>query len=762
MTPHAKGEPPTGRPQPPVRTLEDKAHLVTGSGFWQAGLPDGPQVILTDGPHGLRKQGAESDHLGAARSVPATCFPPAAALGSSFDTALAERVGQALGTEAAAQDVAVLLGPGMNIKRSPLCGRNFEYFSEDPQHTAALAGAMVRGIQSTGTSACLKHFAANNQEYDRMRVSAEVDERTLREIYLRAFEDVVRFTQPEWVMSSYNKINGVYASENHWLLTEVLRDEWGFEGLVVSDWYAVADRVEALKAGLDLEMPTTGDRSPDRVIAAVANGELDEEILNRCAARLENYLSSRPTGRGFQFGELQQIEHHQLAKEAALKSVVLLKNEDHALPLEASASVAVIGEFARSPRYQGAGSSRVNPTVVDPALAHIEEICTGLVSFAPGFTTSAEPDGPELLAEAVETAAQADAVVVFLGLPEAAESEGYDREHLNLPERQLRVLQAVREVHSRVVVVLSAGGVVTLPFYADVAAILDGGLLGQAGGSATADLLFGKQSHSGRLTETIPHRLEDVPSYLHFPGDQGRVSYGEGLYVGYRGFDAQKTDVLLPFGHGLSYTSFDYTSLEVAETDTGVEVKVQVTNTGPRQGREVVQVYVGKPDSSVARAPQELKGFASVELEPGETTTAVVDVRRQELAYWNIARHGWVIESGTYVVKVGASSRDIRVQRQLWIEGENAIGPLTGESTLGDALAHPAVGDDVHNNLMVSANNKHSSSLFSAEGLIRMMSSFPLNRLPLFPKSGMTDDDVESIIARTQPSGTPNPQPKTQ
>ncbi|MDQ1720895.1 MAG: beta-glucosidase, partial [Pseudonocardiales bacterium] len=544
-------------------TLAQKASLTSGSDAWhtQAVAAAGiAAVMVADGPHGLRKQTATGgDALALSVSTPATCFPPATGLGSSWNTGLIEQVGQAIGREAAAEGVSVVLGPGVNIKRSPLGGRNFEYFSEDPLLAGRAGAAFVRGLQSTGVGASLKHFAVNNQESDRMRVSAEVDERTLREIYLPAFEHVVTTEQPATVMAAYNKVNGVYCSQHHWLLTDVLRGEWGFEGLVVSDWGAVVDRVAALAAGLDLEMPPrTGGAA--EVAAAVTRGELAESALDAAAARVLA-LAARPAlGAAVDVGA-----QHELARRAALESAVLLKNDDAVLPLAADAAgpIAVVGEFARSPRYQGGGSSHVLATRVDDALSAIRALVPGpgRVSFAPGFTVDGHPD-PDLVAEAVALAGRSQTVVVFLGLPEQAESEGLDRTHLDLPADQLAVLDALAEVHDRIVVVLSNGSPVTLaPWQHRAAAILEGWLLGQAGGSAIAQLLFGVANPSGKLAESLPMRLRDTPAYLHFPGGDGQVRYGEGVYVGYRYYDTLDAAVAYPFGHGLSYTSFAYDGL---------------------------------------------------------------------------------------------------------------------------------------------------------------------------------------------------------
>ncbi len=572
--------------------------------------------MVSDGPHGLRAQPGAGDHVGLGGSLPATCFPTASAIASSWNPELLHRIGVALAREARACRLSVILGPGINIKRSPLCGRNFEYFSEDPFLTGELGAGIVDGIQSLGVGTSVKHYAANNQETDRQRVDARVDERTLREIYLAAFERIVTGCRPWTIMCSYNKVNGVSASENHWLLTTVLRDEWRFQGLVVSDWGAVYDRVPALAAGLDLEMPPNLPRSPDQIVAAVKAGELDEPVLD---ARARTVLDL--VGRGMAVLELDDdfdpAEHHRLARAAAAESVVLLKNSGGMLPLDAGGRIAVIGEFARTPRFQGAGSSQVNPTRVENALDELTATF-GQVAFAAGYGIGDTGGDDVLRAEAARVAADADTVVMFLGLPAADESEGFDRTHLNLPDSQLAVLRTVAAVNPNVVVVLVNGSIVVLgDVVPHAAALVEAWLGGQAAGGAIADVLSGKVNPSGRLAETIPHRLADNSSYLNFPGDSQVVRYGEGLFVGYRGYDATDTDVAFPFGFGLSYTTFELDGLSVTTTGSAADgslaaqVTVTVTNTGPVAGSEVVQrrwpraslTRPGTPNSSRSSAP---------------------------------------------------------------------------------------------------------------------------------------------------------------
>ena len=748
-------------------TLEEKASLTSGADFWTTKAIDRlgiPSVMMTDGPHGLRKQSGSTDHLGLASSVPATCFPPAVGIGSSFDPEIIERVGAAIGVEAAIENVAVVLGPGINIKRSPLCGRNFEYFSEDPIVSGILGAASVRGIQSKGVGTSLKHFAANNQEFDRMRASSDVDPRPLREIYLRGFERVVKDAAPWTVMCSYNKLNGVWTSEDPWLLTSVLRDDWGFDGLVVSDWGAVNDRVVGVAAGLDLEMPASGGRTDAQLVAAVRAGTLPESVLDTAAARAID-LVRKAGERPAVAGPLDVDAHHALAREAAGRSIVLLKNDGALLPLAADQKVAVIGAFATEPRFQGAGSSLINPTRVDNALDELRVVGGENVSYAAGFAVeggAVEASGrtaEELRAEAVGVAQTADVAVLFLGLPAAEESEGFDRDHIDLPAEQLAVLDAVLEVNPRVVVVLSNGGVVALPFADRVPAIIESWLLGQAGGGAVADVLYGAVNPSGKLTETVPVRLEDNPSFGNFPGEFGHVRYGEGLLVGYRWYDAKGLDVTFPFGHGLSYTTFEYTgaTAEVG-ADGGIVVRLDVTNSGDRDGREVVQVYVAPTTSIVQRAPRELKAFSSVALAAGETRSVELVVRREDLAYWDIRVDRWVVEGGEYTVEVAASSRDIRSRVSVEISGDAVHQELTMNSSVGDLMTHPIAGPIVQQALGglmggLGGDAAAASMMPNDEAMQKMMASFPIGRLAGFPGLPVDFAQIEQLIAAANAGG---------
>lgn len=730
-------------------SLDEKASLTSGASFWttepieRAAIP---AILLTDGPHGVRKQRTGGDHLGLGDSVPATCFPPAVALGSSWDAELVRRVGEALGAEAQAEGVGVLLGPGINIKRSPLCGRNFEYYSEDPLIAGVLGSAWVAGVQSRGVGASLKHFAVNNQETDRMRISVDVTERALREIYLRGFQRVVQTAQPWTVMCSYNRINGVYASENPWLLTSVLRQEWGFEGVVVSDWGAVNDRVAALVAGLDLEMPSSAGRTDAQISAAIRAGSLDERVLDDSVARTLA-LVDRVGAAAAPDTVVDVDAHHALAREAAARSVVLLKNDGGLLPLAPGGAerIAVIGEFARTPRYQGAGSSRIAPTRLDNAADEMRAVAGDRLSFAAGFGLDEGGDSAALRDEAVALAAGSDIAVLFLGLPAAAESEGFDRRDLELPAEQTALLDAVLAVQANVVVVLSNGGVVrTSGWDGRVPAIVEGWLLGQAGGGAIADVLFGSVNPSGRLAETIPVALADTPAYLSFPGELGRVRYADDILVGYRGFDAREAAVSYPFGHGLSYTSFEYGAVAVNVDDDAVRIRVQITNVGDRDGREVVQVYVAVPDSRVSRAVRSLVGFRVVAVAAGASETVTIEVPTQDLAFFNTQVGRWVVEAGEYRFEVGASSRDIRAVAVTRIAGEAVRTPLSGEATIDEWLADERGARALR--AALAGGDGAMLAMVDDPGSRTLMGSMPLARLAMFPFSPL---DVAAIDALT-------------
>ena len=741
----------------PELTVAEQAALTSGRDSWHttevesAGLPT---ITLTDGPHGVRLQARPEDML---KGRPATCFPPAVASASTWDPELLRRMGEALGDECRAMDVAVLLGPGVNLKRSPLGGRNFEYFSEDPVLAGVLAAAWVNGLQSRNVGAALKHFAVNSQETDRMRVSADVDERTLRELYLSAFRRVMTQARPWTVMVAYNKINGVYATQHQWLLTDVARGEWGYDGLFMSDWGAVADRVAAVAAGLDLTMPGPDDVGDKELVEAVAAGRLDPALLNQSAQRVRALIGKSAARQG---GEYDQAAHHALAREIAARAIVLLKNDalpgDNRgpLPLDPAAggqTVAVLGEFARTPRYQGGGSSQITPTRLDDALTEITAATEATVVFAPGYSVGEGPerdpaaDDRDLLTEAVAVAQASDVALVFVG--SAHETEGADRDGIDLPAPHRALIEEVAKVNPRTVVILSNGAVLaTSPWDKEVPAVVEGWLLGQAGGGAIADVLFGTVNPSGRLAETIPLRLQDHPSYLGFPGEHGHVRYGEGLFVGYRGFDAREQEVAYPFGFGLSYTTFGYGQATATATADGIEVRVPVTNSGDRDGREVVQVYVSLPGSKVTRAPRELKAFASVPVKAGETEEVVLAIARDDLAYWDIRLNRWVVEGGAYQCAVGASSRDLRSTAVVEVQGDDVRVPLTADSTLGEWLADPR-GAQALGAVFGGNGGGHMAAFFADPTMMLFLSATPLIRLSAFDSGLLNAEVVAKLVA---------------
>ncbi|MEK4370795.1 beta-glucosidase family protein [Paenibacillus sp. FSL R5-0473] len=739
-------------------TLEEKAGMCSGLNFWhlkgveRLGIPS---IMVTDGPHGLRKQDGSADHLGLTSSVPATCFPSAAGLASSWDKELARQVGVALGEECQAEDVAVLLGPGVNIKRSPLGGRNFEYFSEDPLLSTQMATGHIQGVQSQGVGTSLKHFAVNNQEERRMSIDAVVDERTLREIYLASFEGAVKDGQPWTVMCSYNKVNGTYAGENEWLLTDILKDEWGHEGLVVSDWGAVNERADALAAGLELEMPTSGGIGERKVIDAVESGQLPLDKLDRAVERLLtlifNAVDQKQDGATY-----NKDEHHQLARKVAAESMVLLKNEEGILPLGREGDVAIIGAFARKPRFQGGGSSHINPTKVDDIVEEMTQVAGEGVTFsyAPGYRIEADDVDETLMHEAVQAAQSADTAVVFVGLPDRYESEGYDRAHLRLPDNHIRLIEEIAKVQSRVVVVLSNGSPVEMPWLPQVQAVLEAYLGGQAVGGAIADLLYGEVNPSGKLAETFPAKLSHNPSYLNFPGEGDRVDYREGIFVGYRYYDKKELEPLFPFGYGLSYTTFEYADLKVDRTELTdqdeVNVQVRVTNTGDRAGKEIVQLYVSDVESTVIRPVRELKGFAKVALEPGESKVVSFTLNKRSFAYYNVDMKDWHVETGEFEIQVGSSSRDIHVHTRVNVESTATFLPTyTRNSTLGDIQRDPA-----HKQLLDQALQQfQEASGFGgddagdhADMMDAMMKYMPLRALVAFSGGAMTEEAMNELL----------------
>lgn len=671
-------------------TLEEKAGMCSGEDFWHTKAVERlgiPSSMVSDGPHGLRKQDAMSDHLGVNESIKAVCFPAGCGAAASFNRELLEDMGKTLGHECQAEGVSVILGPAINIKRSPLCGRNFEYYSEDPLLATQMAGALIKGVQSKHVGTSIKHFFANNQETRRMSSSSEMDERTMREIYLAAFEGAITKEKPWTVMCSYNRINGVYAAENKMALTDILREEWGFDGYVVSDWGAVNRRVPDLEAGLDLEMPSSGGQNDKLIVAAVRNGILSEKVVDTAVERILNIIYRFEENRD-ESAVFDREMDHEKARKIAEETVVLLKNEE-ILPINKTKKVAFIGKYAKLPRYQGGGSSHINSYKVTSAV----EAAKGLynVIYAEGFRDDVDQTDDDLLQEAIEVAKQAEVAVIFAGLPDAFESEGFDRMHMRMPACQNELIQKISEVQPNVVVVLHNGSPVEMPWEKNVKGIIEAYLGGQAIGGAVVDIIFGNINPSGRLPETFPLQLEDNPSFLYYIGEGDVVEYREGIFVGYRYYDKKKMPVLFPFGHGLSYTDFAYSRLRVSkehilDTET-LKVTVDVTNTGDMAGKEVIQLYVADKESTVIRPEKELRDFAKVKLEPGETKTVEFELTSRAFAYWNTQIHNWYVETGEFDILIGKSSRDIVLSKTVEVKGTTKLQvKYTLDTTFGDIM----------------------------------------------------------------------------
>ena len=734
-------------------TLEEKAGMCSGLDFWHLKEVEHlgiPKVMVSDGPHGLRKQDEKGDHLGINDSIKAVCFPPAVLSACSFDRGLMEEMGKAIGREAQANDVSVVLGPAVNIKRSPLCGRNFEYYSEDPYLAGEIAAAFVKGVQSQHVGTSIKHFAANNQEYRRMSSSSEVDERTLREIYFPAFETAVKKAQPYTFMCSYNQINGTFAFENKWLLTDVLRGEWGFKGYVMSDWGAVNDRVKGLEAGLELEMPASGGDNDAMIVKAVKDGALEEKILDQAVERILRIIFEYADHRKPQ--EFTMEKDHEEAQHIAEESMVLLKNENHILPLKTSEKAAFIGGFARNPRFQGGGSSHINCFKTTNVLDSVP--CDAQVVYAEGFPADRDFYDKALADEAVKAAAEADKAVIFAGLPESFESEGYDRSHMRLPECQNRLITEILKVQPNTVIVLHNGSPVEMPWLGEIKGLLETYLGGQAGGAAAANILYGKINPSGKLAETMPLKLSDNPSYLNFGGGE-KVEYREGIFVGYRYYDTKEMDVAFPFGYGLSYTTFAYSNLKLSmenptEKDT-VMVSADVTNTGKSAGKEVVQLYIRDLTGSAIRPEKELKGFEKVFLEPGETKTVTMELNKRSFAWYNTELHDWFAASGDYEILVGASSRDIRLTETLHLNSSQRLPMhVHMNTTLGDLLRNPETAEAakklIQKYLSGEAGSEAASEAVSEEMTMAMTDSMPLRALMGF--AGVSRKELDSVIEK--------------
>ncbi len=745
-------------------TLEEKAALCTGASAWTTTKVERlgvPEIVVADGPHGVRR--VPNTHELATAALPATCFPTASSLASTWDVDLLAEVGRTLGEECIALNVDVLLGPGNNMKRTPLCGRNFEYYSEDPFLAGKIAASFINGVQSQGVGTSLKHFAANNQEFQRLSISAEIDERTLREIYLPAFETAVKEAKPWTVMCAYNKINGTHCSENHWLLVDILRDEWGFEGFVVSDWGAVHDRAASLKGGLDLEMPGPKPLRVKAVVEAVCRGDLDESILDESVRRILGIVfRAAETPKGASTGGTFDVDaHHALARRVAAEGMVLLKN-DGVLPLENPQKIAVIGRSAKEPYFQGGGSSHINPTRVDIPFDELHKLAgRAELTYTEGYPAE-DAFVQALIDEAVEAARRADVALLYISLPSYKESEGYDRKDLDLTAQQVALIQAVTKVQPRTVVILNNGSAVAMSeWIGGTAAVLEAWMMGQGGG-AIADILFGKINPSGRLAETFPLRLVNIPSYLNYPGGYGEVRYGEGIFIGYRYYDAREIPVLFPFGHGLSYTTFAYSSPRISastlrDTDT-LTVSVDITNTGRVAGKETVQVYVHDRQSGLQRPPKELKGFAKVELQPGETKTVTIPLNFRSFAYYHPAYKQWITEDGEFDVLIGASAGDIRFSETVTLQSTLELPCiLNRESTvrewLDDAHGQQACGPVMQ---QIRALMKRMGAIFGAgekpDGAVSAeILDMPLLSVLHFQESELpqpADDLMDSMLAQ--------------
>lgn len=746
-------------------TLEEKAGLCSGADFWHTkgierlGIPS---VMVSDGPHGLRKQEDEADHLGINDSIKAVCFPAGCATASSFDRNLLEELGEIIGNECQAENISTILGPAMNIKRSPLCGRNFEYYSEDPLVSSEMASAFVRGVQSKSVGTSPKHFMANNQEYHRMTSSSEMDERTMREIYLASFENMVKKEKPWTIMNSYNKLNGTYLCENKEMLSDVLRDEWGFDGYVMTDWGAMNERVEALKAGCNLEMPASGGKTDKEIVDAVRSGKLDEAVLDkRCEEFLNiifRYIENRDETVVF-----DREQDHEKARHIEEECIVLLKNEDNILPLTPEQKTAFIGKYAAAPRFQGGGSSHINSFKTESALDALDTadgIKKENIIYAQGYDDLEDKTDEEMLREAVEAAKSAETAIIFAGLPDSFESEGYDRTHMRMPQCQITLIEEVAKVQSNTVVVLHNGAPVEMPWIDKVKAVVEVYLGGQAVGGATVNILYGNTNPSGHLAETFPIRVQDTPCYLTYGGEHDKSVYSEGVFVGYRYYASKEMNVLFPFGHGLSYTTFSYSNLTVEkkrirESET-LRVSVDVTNTGNRFGKEVVQLYVAPKNSTVIRPVRELRAFEKTGIAPGETKTVTFLLDSRAYAYWSTEIHGWHVESGEYEIQIGKNAQDIVLSRTVYVESEHTIPKVfTLNSTLGEILADPkgkAVFEQAMSGMAGSdAQETEAQALegdgeaISAEMMAAMMEAMPLRQMISFVP-GVTKEALTSLV----------------
>ncbi|EDY84828.1 Glycosyl hydrolase family 3 N terminal domain protein [Verrucomicrobiia bacterium DG1235] len=749
-------------------TLEEKASLCSGGTMWTT-KPierlDLPSITLTDGPHGVRMADLNSGMNALHASLPATCFPTAPALASTWNLELLQEVGEALGQESQTHGVQILLGPGTNLKRSPLGGRNFEYYSEDPLLSGTMAAAWINGVQSKGVGTSLKHFAANNQEWERMAGDSIVAPKALHEMYLRSFEIPVRIAEPWTIMCAYNKVNGEFASQNKTLLTDILRHDWGYEGIVLSDWGAVDDRVKGVKAGLNLEMPSTGGYNDRKIVAAVQAGELDESVLDQIVVDMVAITLKAHAGIQ-KDATFDQAEHHALARRVAGEGSVLLKNENATLPLseKRDRKIAIIGEFAKRPRYQGAGSSQVNPTQLDNSFAELTEMLGSAqsLSFAPGYDWEGDTT-QELLNEAHQTAQKADHAIVFIGLPDSYESEGFDRASLELPQGHNLLVESVASAAKRTTVVLMNGSPVAMPWVDQVDAIVEAYLGGQAGGGAIADVLTGAVNPSGKLAETFPQRIEETPTYPNFPGRDRTVLYGEGVFIGYRHYDAKDIEPLFPFGHGLSYTTFELSNLELSsqsiDAESTLEVKVTVKNTGSREGAEVVQAYIDENNPEAPRPVRELAAFKKVFLQPGQSQTISLQLGRDAFEQYDAERDTWIVRSGEYTISLGNSSRVLPLEDTIALDGGNLpLPPITPMSTFAEVERHPT-GKPIYDNFIAQMQgdqpkledlelspDEYAAAKKGRETMLVFLREIPLKKLVMLSQGAFTEEAMLGII----------------
>lgn len=739
-------------------TLEEKAGLLSGLDFWHTKPVERLDVqscMVCDGPHGLRKQDENADHMSINEAIRAVCFPAGCATAASFDRDVLHRLGEAIGTACQHEKVSVILGPAVNIKRSPLCGRNFEYYSEDPYLAGEMAASFIKGVQRHGVGTSIKHFACNSQEYRRMSSDSVVDERTLREIYLPAFETAVKRAKPWTVMCSYNKINGTYACENRWLLTEILRDEWGFDGYVMSDWGATDDRVASVEAGLDLEMPASGGENDKLIVKAVREGRLNEALVDQCCEHLltinQRYLENAAPDTPW-----DKQAQHTLARELAAECMVLLKNDGGVLPLQKEQKIAVIGKFAKQPRFQGGGSSHINYTTVTTAWDELGTLPG--VTYADGYTVESDDPDEALLQEAEAVARAANVAVIFAGLPDRYESEGYDRTHMRMPKAQEELIERVAAVNPNTVVVLHNGAPIEMPWLDDVAAVLEAYLGGQAAGGAAADILLGKVNPSGRLPESFPACLKDNSSYPWYGGEKDTAVYHEGVFVGYRWYDKKHMAVLFPFGYGLSYTRFRYDHLHLSAEemdDTGtLTVSVDVTNTGTVFGKEVVQLYVTDRKSTVIRPVRELKGFEKVALAPGETQTVTFTLGKRAFAYWNTEIHDWHVETGTFGIQIGKSSREIVLEKNVQVVSTVALPrKITLNTIFADLNDDPKAMEilqpmmEIFKQSMGGAPETGDNASAVTDEMMQALIAFtPLRSLLSFGSGKITYDELVALV----------------